>query len=65
MLCNSLACGRRQSLWPRYLLAFLAWTHASATSQFIPLPLSAFDHIRPVARSVMVPSPLSWKSFLP
>jgi hypothetical protein len=29
------------------------------------LPLSAFDHISPVARSLMVPSPLSWKLFLP
>jgi len=31
----------------------------------MPAALSGFDHTRPVARSVMVPLPLSWKSFRP
>ena len=45
--------------------AFFFCTQASASCQFMPWPLSAFDHIKPVARSVMVPSLLSWKLFLP
>ena len=39
--------------------------YASASSQFIPLPLSACCHISPVASSVTVPSPLSLNLFFP
>ena len=56
-----------QRLRPRHYLPLLrlGLGQASAARQFMPTRLSALDHIRPVARSLTVPSSLSWKSFLP
>ena len=62
MLSSSLTSGRRQSARPA---TRSCRAHRSASSHAIPLPLSRFVHIRPVAASVTVPSPLSENRFQP